>query len=77
MKIAFIGGVKFSRDLLENILKNGFEISILFSYEPSKRKFYSDMVDFDDLANRYQIKHVKVQNIMINRNQAIIMMFPL
>ncbi len=72
MKIAFIGGVKFSRDLLENILKNGFEISILFSYEPSKRKFYSDMVDFDDLANRYQIKHVKVHNINDESNIRIL-----
>jgi methionyl-tRNA formyltransferase len=38
MKIIFIGGVKFSHDILEAILKGGFSIDAVFSYEESKKK---------------------------------------
>ena len=43
MKIAFIGGVEFSHELLSVTLSNGWDISIVFSYEESKEKYYSDM----------------------------------
>ena len=63
MKIAFIGGVKFSHDVLSEILKNGWEISVVFTYNDNKRKFFSDFSYFDDLEQQYSFKHVKVNNI--------------
>jgi len=63
MKIAFIGGVKFSLELLTHILKKGWSVSIVFSYDDSKKKFYSDFVSFEKITNEYHIKHLKVNNI--------------
>ena len=37
MKIAFIGGVKFSHELLLHILNLGWEVSVVFSYADSKK----------------------------------------
>ena len=42
MKIVFIGGVKFSHAILETILKQGFVVDAVFSYDKSKEKNYSD-----------------------------------
>ena len=63
MKIIFIGGVEYSKELLLYILKKGWKISILFSYNESKKKFYSDYACFDEISKEYGIKHVKVNNI--------------
>ena len=63
MKIAFIGGVKYSYELLSSILKGGWNVSIVFSYDESKKKFYSDIASFDELTKSNGIKHIKVMNI--------------
>lgn len=63
MKIAFISGVIFGHELLDIILKNNFDVRIIFSYENSKKGVYSDYVSFDDLAKKYNLQNVKVKNI--------------
>lgn len=63
MKIAFIGGVQFSHSLLSHLLEKGWPISIVFSYDDSKKKFYSDFASFDELTAKFNLKHVKVENI--------------
>ena len=68
MKIAFIGGVEFSHELLSVTLSNGWDISIVFSYEDSKEKYYSDMASFSNLTKKYGIKHVQVDNINDSEN---------
>ena len=68
MNIAFIGGVKFSHDILSTILKFGWNISVVFSYLDSKKNNYSDFSDFDDLSKKYSFQHVKVDNINDSEN---------
>ena len=68
MKIAFIGGVEFSHELLSATLSNGWDVSIVFSYEDSKEKYYSDMASFSNLTKKYGIKHVQVDNINDSEN---------
>ena len=63
MKIVFIGGVKFSHAILETILKEGFVVDAVFSYDKSKEKNYSDYISFDQITKKHKIKHVKVMNI--------------
>ena len=63
MKIAFISGVKFGLDLLSHILEHKWEISVVFSYDDSLKKNYSDYASFDEITSKYKIKHVKVKNI--------------
>jgi len=72
MKIIFIGGVKFSHELLSAILSNGWDVSIVFSYEDSKEKYYSDIASFANLTKRYGIKHVQVDNINDSENIKIL-----
>ena len=72
MKIIFVSGVKFGYDLLSYVLKNGYKISLIVSYEDSKKNNYSDYVSFDDLANKYKIKNLKVKNINDEENIQII-----
>ena len=72
MKIAFIGGVKFSHELLSTILSNGWDVSIVFSYDDSKEKKYSDITSFADLTKKYGIKHVQVDNINDKQNIIIL-----
>ncbi len=72
MKIVYISGVKFGFELLEEILKNNFQISAVFSYEDSKSSIYSDYVSFDKLCKKYNIKHVKVKNINDKENVELI-----
>jgi methionyl-tRNA formyltransferase len=68
MNIAFIGGVKFSHDILSTILKFGWNISVVFTYLDSKKNNYSDFSDFDDLSKKYSFQHVKVDNINDSEN---------
>ena len=68
MNIAFIGGVKFSHDILSTILKFGWNISVVFTYLDSKKNNYSDFSDFDDLSKKYSFQHVKVNNINDSEN---------
>lgn len=68
MRIVFISGVKFGHELLTTILEHGWNISAVFSYHDSKASSYSDFISFDDLTNKYNIKHVKVQNINDEEN---------
>lgn len=63
MKIAFIGGVEFSHEILSTILENGWDVSVVFSYLDSKKKYYSDFANFDDLSKKYAFTHIKVNNI--------------
>jgi len=72
MKIAFIGGVKFSHELLSTILSNGWNVSVVFSYEDSKKKYYSDIDSFTELTKKYGIKHVQVNNINDDENIQIL-----
>lgn len=68
MNIAFVGGVKFSYELLECLLNNGIKPSVVFSYDESKRKFYSDFCSFDKLVKSFDLKHIKVNNINDQQN---------
>ena len=70
MRIAFIGGVKFSHEILKKILENKHEISIIFSYEDSKS--FSDMVDFEKISQKFGIRNVKVNNINDQKNIKIL-----
>jgi len=68
MKIVFIGGVKFSYEILKTILENGIKIEILFTYNESKKEIYSDFAEFEKLSKKYRIKHIKVNNINDEKN---------
>jgi len=72
MKIVFIGGVKFSYGILETILKKGFSIDVVFSYDKSKKFFYSDYSSLDEITKKYKIKHVEVININDIKNIELI-----
>lgn len=72
MKIVFIGGVKFSYDILSHILKNGWNVEAIFCYDDSKRKLYSDFASFDEITKKYGIKEIKVQNINDKENIEIL-----
>lgn len=72
MKIIFISGVSFGYSILEHILKNGWKIDTIFSYDDSKKKFYSDMINFENLSSKYNIPNIKVQNINDQDNIEII-----
>ena len=63
MKIVFIGGVKFSYEILSKILEHGWDISVVFSYLDSKKKNYSDFSSFDSLTKKFGVNHVQVNNI--------------
>jgi len=41
---------------------------MVFSYDKSKQKFYSDFASLDDLTKKYKINHIKVQNINEQKN---------
>lgn len=68
MKIAFISGVRFGYELLSYLLENNYKISIVFSYDDSKKTSYSDFASFDDLTKKNNITHVKVKNINDEQN---------
>jgi len=72
MKIAFISGVKFGHELLTDLLANNLPVSIVFSYEDSKREKYSDFCSFDNIAKKYKIKNIKVKNINDSKNVEIL-----
>ncbi len=72
MKIAFIGGVIFSHEILSHILNNGWDISVIFSYDESKNFFYSDMKSFNDISKKYGIPNIKVMNINDPENITIL-----
>lgn len=68
MKIAFISGVKFGFELLKCMLENNWKVSVVFSYSDSQKKKYSDFMSFNEITDKYKIKHVKVQNINDKEN---------
>ena len=72
MKIIFISGVKFGSRLLEEVLKNGFEVSAVFSYNETKKSLYSDFISFDTICKNYGIKNFHVDNINDKENIKII-----
>jgi methionyl-tRNA formyltransferase len=72
MKIIFISGVKFGHDILHHVLVNNWKVSAIFSYDDSKRKFYSDIASFDEISKMYGIRHIKVNNINDQENIKII-----
>lgn len=72
MKIVYISGVKFGLDLLEEILKHDFEISVVFSYHDSKKSLYSDFVTFDPICKKYGIQNFKVNSINDEKNIKIL-----
>jgi methionyl-tRNA formyltransferase len=63
MKIIFISGVKFGYDVLNHILNHNWKVEAVFSYHESKKEIYSDMIDFDSLTSKFNIKNFKVNNI--------------
>ena len=67
MNIIFIGGVKFSLDLLKSILENNWSVSSVFSYDDSKKKIYSDFASLDETTSRFNVKHFKV--IVFRKNK--------
>ncbi|RZD41034.1 MAG: hypothetical protein CXT78_11740 [Thaumarchaeota archaeon] len=72
MKIIFIGGVKFSHEILSFMLKNDCNISAAFTYSDSKKSFFSDFKNFDNLSKKFQFKNVKVNNINDPENVELI-----
>lgn len=72
MRIVFVSGVKFGHDLLSYVLENNLKISLIISYADSKKYNHSDYVSFDDLANKFKIRNLKVQNINDEENIQII-----
>jgi len=68
MNIVYISGVKFGHELLDSVAKSGWKIQAIFSYDDSKKQLYSDFVSFDDIAIKYGIKHIKVNNINDENN---------
>jgi len=68
MKIAFIGGVKASLEYLKHVNNLGFKVEVVFSYDDSKKKFYSDYACFDEITKKYNLTHYKVQNINDKQN---------
>ena len=72
MKIAFISGVLFGYYILEEILNQGFDVKVVFSYEDSKKESYSDYISFDKICEKENINHVKVKNINDSSNIEIL-----
>jgi methionyl-tRNA formyltransferase len=68
MKIVFISGVAFGHEILSAILEKNWKISIVFSYNDSKKNIYSDFASFDKITQKHGIKHVKVEKINDNQN---------
>ena len=63
MKIIFISGVIFGHEVLSHILKHNQKISLVFSYNDSKKEIYSDYKSFDDITKKYGISNIKVNKI--------------
>jgi len=72
MKICFVSGVKFGHELLLHMLQNKVDISIVFSYDDTKKTIYSDYASFDDITKKFGIRHVKVENINDSENISIL-----
>lgn len=72
MKIVFISGVKFGHSVLNHILNSNLKVEAVFSYHESKKEIYSDMIDFDNLTSKFNIKNFKVNNINDKINVKII-----
>src|SRR5579863_5469442 len=72
MEIVFVSGVEFGHDLLSHILENGYKISLIVSYADSKKGMYSDYASFDELAQKYNIRNLKVENINDKENVELI-----
>ena len=72
MKIAFISGVKYGHELLSHLLEKGIDISIIFSYNDSTRKKYSDNASFENLAEKFSIQNIQVENINETQNIKIL-----
>jgi len=72
MKIVFIGGVQFSYSILEHILENNWKISTIFCYNETKKRFYSDYKNFDNLSEKYNVPLIKVDKINDKENIEIL-----
>ena len=72
MKIIFIGGVKFSYEILKTILENNWNISVVFSYDDSKKEKISDFIYLDELCSKYNLQNIKVDKINAQNNIEII-----
>ena len=53
----------FSHALLSSILEKNFDVKMIFTYNDSKKIFYSDFSSFDSIATKYDIPLQKVNNI--------------
>ncbi len=72
MKIIFIGGVKFSYEILKTILENNWDISVVFSYDDSKKEKISDFISLDELCSKYNLQNIKIDKINAQNNIEII-----
>jgi len=72
MKIIFIGGVRFSYEILKTMLENNWNISAVFSYDDSKKEKISDFVSLDELCSEYNLQNIKVNKINDQNNIQII-----
>ena len=53
----------FSHALLSKILEKNFDVKMIFTYNDSKKIFYSDFSSFDSISSKYDIPLQKVNNI--------------
>ena len=72
MKIVFLSGVKFGLEILNHIIENNFNISHVFSYDESKKFFYSDYVSFENTCKKFGISNTKIKNINDSQNIEIL-----
>ena len=72
MKIIFISGVIFGHEVLSHILKHDQKISLVFSYDDSKKEVISDYASFDDITKKYHIQNIKVNKINDKKNLELI-----
>jgi len=72
MKIIFLGGVKFSYELLQYILLKNWQISAVITYDDTKKNNYSDFTSFDEITKKFNINHIKVDNINDQKNIELI-----
>ena len=62
----------FSHALLSSILEKTFDVKMIFTYDDSKKLFYSDFSSFDCIAEKYHIPLQKVNNINDVKNIELI-----
>jgi len=63
MKVAFLSSVEVGYNTLHNLLDKGFRFDCLLSLHQSKEEVTSGWINFQELANEFQIPHKAIRNI--------------